>query len=66
MGEALNFLFKLGMIFFFGFIICLIWISYSFFFRDNKIFKSKEKPIITWELKTNGKKIDTVYIYKFK
>jgi competence protein ComGF len=33
---------------------------------DTKTIKVKERPIITWELKAKGQKVDTIWIYKFK
>jgi len=56
-----------------GFIkICLLalvgFAAYSFyaFFFKGKVIKTKVKPTITWELKGNGQKVDTVFIYTFK
>lgn len=33
-------------------------------FCDNPVIRSNKKLIPTWELTTNGKTIDTIYIYK--
>ena len=33
--------------------------------KENTI-KTQTKPEITWELKANNQKVDTVWIYKFK
>lgn len=39
---------------------------YAFFFKNNKIVKTAEKPSITWELKARKQKVDTIFIYTFK
>lgn len=31
-----------------------------------KPIKTQEKPTISWELKSNGQTVDTIWIYKFK
>lgn len=53
-------------ILFFGFIALLVYAVYTTFFVDRNTIKCKEKPTISYEFKAEGKKIDTVWIYKFK
>ena len=47
-------------------IILSIYAIYSIFFIDKYTIECTEKPTITYEFKGQGKKIDTVWIYKFK
>ena len=66
LGNAYKFFRKLLIILFVLVILGLGYLIYNLFFANNKSFKSKEKPVITWELQTRGKIVDTVWVYQFK
>ena len=65
MGD-LSAVFKLIQLLIIVGVILAIYSIYSFFFKDSKTIKCTKKPTIDYEIKGNGKKIDTVWIYKFK
>ena len=47
------------------FAICGIYGVIKFFDKKTTV-ESQNPPAISWKLKTNGKTVDTVWIYKFK
>ena len=51
-----------------GFLLAIVFGLYILFDQMNcfpKPIKSKGRPDISWELKTNGQTVDTVWIYNF-
>lgn len=42
-----------------------LYILFDKFGRSHDVYKTSKKPSISWELKTNGQKIDTVWVYTF-
>lgn len=70
MGDALKFLFYLAIL---GIICAVSAVCYGgytvvdyFFLEDTTVIESKTIVKPDYRLETNGKEIDTVYIYKFE
>lgn len=66
LGNFFQALINLLVICFVVAVLGLFYFCYSFFFKDDKTIKTKERPTITWELKAQGQSVDTIWIYKFK
>lgn len=65
-GSVFRIIYNLFFLLIVAVIIFAIYFIYSFFIQDKKTIITTVKPSIEWKLKANGKKIDTVWIYKFK
>lgn len=63
--EALTNIFNFLIVCFFIALLGIGFFIYSMF-SEKSTFKTKSKPVITWELKAKGQTIDTVWIYTFK
>lgn len=51
--------------FVFGFIICVVF-TCMFLMSEPNVIQTKKKIVPEWELVTDGKVVDTLYIYKNK
>lgn len=50
-------------------LFALVVLGLGYFIKNKvteNVIKTETKPEITWELKANNKKVDTIWIYKFK
>lgn len=65
-GSMLNGLMTLIAVFGIGLLSCGIFLIVHFTTVNHKQFKTTTPPVITWELKAHGQKVDTVWVYKFK
>ena len=64
--DGLEFFFKIGFIAIVLTIVFGVYIFVDKAFINHKTFKTKSKPTISWELKANEQKVDSVWVYKFK
>jgi Tfp pilus assembly protein PilO len=68
MGNALAEIFKTAVILII-ILFALVVLGLGYFIKNEikeDIIKTQTKPEITWELKADKQKVDTVWIYKFK
>lgn len=65
-GGMLQGFFNLLLIFAIAFILAGGFLIYHFGTTNHKVFKTREKPAVSWELVAHGQTVDTIYIYKFK
>lgn len=63
-GAGLNTLFNMFIAFVILAILGVAYFSYSVF--KTKEIRTTTKPTISWELKSKGQTVDTVWIYKFE